>query len=581
MIRTSILGYSRATRDGSLIDLLGARQRGGVEAQRAESAAAALRAEQRELARNLGVSEIPSGNFDLCDHVFDLARAFNIGGPSTGPTGSGLSTARWFGTHYHHLVPEVSDETRFELRFNRSRRAFQEALADGVRTRPALLGPVSFLLLSRNPEVGQAAPLTRLQELLPAYARLLRELAEAGAADVQIDEPFLPRATSTEVELAFRLAYEELSRETVRPRILVTSGFGSVVPQLHWLGQLPVEGLHIDLCSAPEQLEAVEHAWPASRDLSLGVIDGRNVWRSDVGALVDRLQPVVRSRGAERVVISTSCSLLHCPRDLDDAQDLDEELRSWLAFGTQKMGETVLVAQALSGNEQSVRDQISTASTALAGRRNNPRVHRAEVDERLGFFPTQSPAPARDANPGAWRDPLPVASLLAHALEGVVDTSQALVQTGPTELTRVPIVYGDVAWRPAAANLCRLPEETTVQGPSSFLRDAFVRADQPFGKTALEVALALADATVALAARDRAIVQLDDCALRDELDSCTDGVRLAESIDAFQLWTARVGAGSRVHPRLDGRTLAGVLAESVLRCRRVERARSEPEKGHS
>jgi 5-methyltetrahydropteroyltriglutamate--homocysteine methyltransferase len=375
-----------------------------------ESAAAALRARHWKLQAGHGISHVPSGEFSLYDHVLDTACMLGAIPPGYGWSGGLVSLAtyfalargsrataaehaagispglpamemtKWFDTNYHYLVPRLSRGQRFTLTSNRLRTQFREAMALPLRTRPVLLGPVSFLLLSKTADGSDVLDL--LDFVLPAYAQILRELAEAGAAWVQMDEPVLALDLTEKAKSAFGLAYATLAA-TPKPEILLTSYFGPLGDNLATAARLPVAGLHIDLLRGAGELDAVLEAMPADRFLSLGVVDGRNVWRTDLRAALGTLQRVVGVRGTRRLMVAPSCSLLHVPVDLGQETRLDRDVKGWLAFATQKLEEVAVLARGLDEGESVIAAPLAASDAAVRSRQASPRVHRPEVANRL------------------------------------------------------------------------------------------------------------------------------------------------------------------------------------------------------
>ena len=251
---------------------------------------------------------------------------------------------KWFDTNYHYLVPELGPDTEFAADASKPVGEFAEALELGIATRPVLVGPVTFLLLSK-PIVDGFEPISLLDALLPVYAQVLRELAEAGAEWVQLDEPALVQDQPAAVLEAVGHAYETLAAATDRPKLLVASYFDALGDALPVLAGTPVEGLAID-CTVPgsvEQLEAID-GLPGKR-LVAGVVDGRNVWTNDLAtslALLERLRPL-----AADVDVAPSCSLLHVPIDVSVETELDPAIVPWLAFARQKLDEVVLLARGI------------------------------------------------------------------------------------------------------------------------------------------------------------------------------------------------------------------------------------------
>ncbi|MDR3537846.1 MAG: 5-methyltetrahydropteroyltriglutamate--homocysteine S-methyltransferase [Acetobacteraceae bacterium] len=375
-----------------------------------DTAATALRARHWKLQLGQGISHVPAGDFALYDHVLDTACMVGAipdgygwsGGPvslasyfalARGSRGAAaeqaagiapglpaLEMTKWFDTNYHYLVPRLSAGQRFTLTSNRPLAQFREAMALPIRTRPVLLGPVSFLMLSKTEDGSD--PLDLLGNLLPLYAQMLRELAEAGAAWVQMDEPVLALDLPEKVKVALGLAYGTLTREPVPP-ILLASYFGPLGDNLATAAKLPVAGLHLDLVRGRAELDAALEAIPAERWLSLGVVDGRNVWRTDLRAALGTLQRVATLRGDRNLMVAPSCSLLHVPVDLEQETRLDRDVKGWLAFAVQKLAEVATLARGLDEGESAIADQLRASDAAVASRRASTTVHRAEVAARL------------------------------------------------------------------------------------------------------------------------------------------------------------------------------------------------------
>ncbi len=340
-----------------------------------------------------------SGEVDL-DTVFRMARGRAPGGPDV----AALELTKWFDTNYHYLVPEFREDQAFRLSSSRLFDEVQEALALGVPAKPILLGPLSFLWLGKA--TGEWRPgasrLDLVGRLLPVYGEILERLSRMGIAWVQVDEPILVLDLPEEWRRALGLAYASLSRNKPRPRILVATYYGSLDDNLETAASLPVEGLHVDLVRAPWELGAVLDAWPRDRVLSLGVVDGRNVWRADLDAVLDFIAPAL---SREEVWIAPSCPLWHVPVDLSSEVDLDPEVRSWLAFATEKVQEVQAIRTALARGRSAAAAAIEASREAVRSRRASPRLHRADVRERLAqvddsWTRRASPFPQRRAVQG-------------------------------------------------------------------------------------------------------------------------------------------------------------------------------------
>ena len=289
-----------------------------------------------------------------------------------------LEMTKWFDTNYHYLVPRLRAGQRFQLTENRALQHFREALP--TRTRPVLLGPVTFLLLSKTEDGSD--PLDLLDGLLPVYAQILRELAEAGAAWVQMDEPALALDLSPNAQSAFERAYRVWA-EAGGPSVLLASYFGPLGANLALATTLPVAGLHVDAVRGAAELDVVAAVLPTDRWLSVGIVDGRNVWRTDLRVALETLRRVAAVRGTRRLMVAPSCSLLHVPVDLAQEAKLDPEVKGWLAFATQKLDEIAVLTRGLDEGDGAIGIAVAASHKAAASRRSSGRVHRPEIAARV------------------------------------------------------------------------------------------------------------------------------------------------------------------------------------------------------
>jgi len=377
---------------------------GTISPAELEEAAQGLRTATWARQKALGVDWLPSNDFSLYDHVLDtsvmlgaiparyglasgqaagletyFAMARGATGGATCGHAHGSVTAgemtKWFDTNYHFIVPEIEPETRLQLGHIKPLQDYLEAKAQGFETRPVILGPVTWLSLAK--EYG-SDPFDLLEEVLALYATVLARLEEAGAEWVQIDEPILVTDLTDRQRRAFTRTYAKLGR--AGPKIMLATYFGGLENNLSLAASLPVAGLHIDLARAPEQLDAVVKAVPHNRLLSLGVVDGRNIWRADLAALLDRLEPLAAQRD---LVLAPSCSLLHVPVDLQLESRLDDELKQWLAFAVQKIEELDLLRRALADGRESVAVELAASARATEARKTAARIHDRTVSERI------------------------------------------------------------------------------------------------------------------------------------------------------------------------------------------------------
>ncbi|MGK3136349.1 5-methyltetrahydropteroyltriglutamate--homocysteine S-methyltransferase [Pantoea trifolii] len=355
-----------------------------------------LRARHWQQQKEAGVDLLPVGDFAWYDHVLttslllgnvparhqnkdgsvDLDTLFRLGrgrAPSGTPAAAAEMT-KWFNTNYHYMVPEFTQGQQFKLTWTQLLDEVDEALALGHKIKPVLLGPVTYLWLGKVKGVPFDR-LSLLKDILPVYQQVLAELKKRGIEWVQIDEPALALELPQAWRDAFKPAYDALQGES---KLLLTTYFDSIGQNLDVIKVLPVQGLHVDLVHGKDDIQQLNQQIPADWLLSVGVINGRNVWRADLSSWFERLQPLVGQR--QQLWIGSSCSLLHSPIDLSVETRLDEEVKSWFAFALQKCAELALLSQALNNNDAA---SLVEWSAPIRARANSTRVHNAAVGERL------------------------------------------------------------------------------------------------------------------------------------------------------------------------------------------------------
>ena len=296
---------------------------------------------------------------------------------------------KWFDTNYHYIVPEFAADTTFRLDPSRILAQLAEARAQGVAAKPVLLGPVSYLALGKvrdaaHPDLDR---LSLLPRLLSVYTELLQVLADAGVEWVQIDEPILVTELSPDWQHALNLAYHHL--KSVRIKVLLATYFGPLKENAWLAANLPVAGLHLDAIRGREDVKPLLNLLPTHKVLSLGVIDGRNIWKTDLAGVLDWLEPMAARLG-DRLWLAPSCSLLHVPVDLASEDGLDAELKSWLAFARQKLDELRVLARAINEGRDAVRDELAANRQAVESRRRSPRVHNPAVQAALAQCATEA-----------------------------------------------------------------------------------------------------------------------------------------------------------------------------------------------
>ncbi|KDM91838.1 5-methyltetrahydropteroyltriglutamate--homocysteine S-methyltransferase [Photobacterium galatheae] len=331
---------------------------------------------------------------DELDNYFRVARGRSAHDSGCSCVHAGEMT-KWFDTNYHYIVPEFTADTRFELNPQRLLAQLEEAQAQGVAAKPILVGPVTYLWLGK--EKDSSNKLDLLEQLLPVYAQLLSLLAEKGVEWVQIDEPILVTELSAEWQQALEKAYQTLNQGKVK--LLLATYFGELKENLSLAVNLQVQGLHVDAVRGRKEVDAVIAALPADKTLSLGVINGRNIWKTDLNAVLNWLEPIARDLG-ERLWIAPSCSLLHVPVDLNSEQKLDAEIKSWLAFALQKLDELSVLSRALNEGRESVAQVLADNQAAIDSRRQSTRVNNPDVQAAVAAI---TPALGQRQHPYAER----------------------------------------------------------------------------------------------------------------------------------------------------------------------------------
>jgi len=429
MAQATNLGFPRIGAHRELKRAVEGYWNGDLTKEELRESARALRASHWTEQQELGLDVVPSNDFSYYDQVLDacamvgavperfpwegdtvdldtyfaMARGLqekDLDGEDSGV--QAMEMTKWFDTNYHYIVPEFSRDTTFSLSSTKPIDEYEEAKSHGVETRPVLIGPVSFLLLGKTREDDLDA-LDLLDDLLPVYAEVLQELADAGCEAVQLDEPNLVLDLSDAERAAFDTAYAALA-DAADLELHVATYFGGLEDNLPTALDLPVDALHLDLVRAPKQLhEALDHGVPEGLSLSLGVIDGRNVWRADLDACLDTVETAVDALGADRVLVGPSCSLLHVPVDLDTEPALDDDMKRWFAFAIQKVEEIVALAGRANGREEAPEALFEKSRTARAARAESDWINDNSVQDRVAGI--DAAMTERDS-PHAQRAPL-------------------------------------------------------------------------------------------------------------------------------------------------------------------------------
>ncbi|RNL85293.1 5-methyltetrahydropteroyltriglutamate--homocysteine S-methyltransferase [Halostreptopolyspora alba] len=453
-IGSTVLGYPRIGPNRELKRALESYWASRSSEAELRAVAHQLRVDTWRTLDGAGLDSVPGNTFSFYDQVLDTAVTFGAVPPRYTELGLSpldtyfamargkesvppLEMTKWFDTNYHYLVPEIGPDTRFSLSDRTPVEQYREARELGVSTRPVVVGPLTFLLLSK-PEEGAPAsfhPLDKLDELLDAYAELLRELRRAGAHWVQLDEPaFAADRSPAEME-ALRRAYRGLGDLDERPELLVAGYFGDLGEALEVLASSPVEALAVDLVAGRSAAETV----PMLRGLRnktvvAGVVDGRNIWRTDLDAALTTAATLLGS--ANEVAVSTSCSLLHVPYDVEAETGIDPQVKSWLAFADQKVGEVVTLGRALREGRGAVADELAAARDAVTDRARAERVRNHRVRARLDSLRPENArrpdyAKRREAQEKSLRlPPLPTTTIGSFPQTSDIRTTRAAFRSG-------------------------------------------------------------------------------------------------------------------------------------------------------
>lgn len=420
-------GYPRVGAKRELKFAVEAFWKGAKSEAEVQEVAAEIRRLNWATQKAAGADLLPVGDFSFYDHVLDMICAVGAIPKRFGfdaanltleqyfqlargnATQFAMEMTKWFDTNYHYIVPEWHGDTEFSAHSARLIAQIKEAKAQGHDIKPTLVGPLTLLWLGKKKEEFGCRLKVLLPKLLPVYAQLLRELAAEGVDWIQIDEPILAVDAGEAWTNAFPEVYKELANTGVR--IIIGTYFASVAEHVKLLSNLPVHGVHIDCVRDYSQLEVFADNYPSSKVLSIGLVDGRNVWKANLTKIIDTLNPVKEIFG-NNLWIAPSCSLLHSPQDLAVEEQLDPEIKNWMAFAAQKLVELGVIKQALAHGKDSVQAALKASDEAAADRATNKKIHNDAVKARLENLPAgadqrKSPFAERIKAQQAWMN-LPV-----------------------------------------------------------------------------------------------------------------------------------------------------------------------------
>ncbi|PTQ99541.1 methionine synthase (B12-independent) [Mucilaginibacter yixingensis] len=408
---TQNLGYPRIGSQRQLKKACEQYWAGNISLKELNATARKIREENWQLQVDAGMALIPCNDFSFYDQVLDMSMllgaipsryapvlsqnknnhetdlyfAMARGYQKDGLDIKAMEMTKWFDTNYHYIVPEFTAKQEFRIfseklfgEFN----AAQQFCGDAAK--PVLIGPASYLLLGKEKEVGFER-IDLIKKLVPVYVEIINRLKTLGAKWVQLDEPCLVLDLSAKEKEALVYTHQAIANRVSGIKILVATYFGALQDNTPLAVNLPVAALHIDLVRAPEQLDEMLKQLPDRLQLSLGVIDGRNIWKNDYEKSLALINKAVAAIGAERVLIAPSCSLLHVPCDLELETELDYGTKNWLAFARQKLGELKDLAAIFEGDTA----LLAANKQSIEARRNSTQIHKPAVKERAAALTAQ------------------------------------------------------------------------------------------------------------------------------------------------------------------------------------------------
>ncbi|MBI1326809.1 MAG: 5-methyltetrahydropteroyltriglutamate--homocysteine S-methyltransferase [Alphaproteobacteria bacterium] len=359
-----------------------------------------LRARHWQLQKAAGLSHIPCNDFSYYDHMLDMCTLLGVvperyewdGGMVSLETFfsmargnakvGAMEMTKWFDTNYHYIVPELEEGQAFKLSSTKIFDEFAEAKAQSIPARPVLVGPITFLKMAKKKTGQDFCRCTLVLGAVQVYIEVLKKLESMGAEWVQMDEPCLALDLEDRYRDAMKTAYKMIATAVPNLKIMLTTYFDGLRDNMDTALGLPVAGLHLDLRRAPAQLEEALKNFPADKILSVGVVDGRNIWRNDLRTSIETVKKAVAKLGSDRVFVAPSCAMLHSPIDLDNEKKLDAELKGWLAFAKQKLAEIAAITKAVNEGESAIKDILAASDAAAASRKASPRIHNNAVKTR-------------------------------------------------------------------------------------------------------------------------------------------------------------------------------------------------------
>jgi 5-methyltetrahydropteroyltriglutamate--homocysteine methyltransferase len=407
MVKSANLGFSRVGLNRELKKAVEKYWKKAIKEDELQNVAKSLRKTHWELQKNIGIDYIPSNDFSFYDHILDMIATvgavpkryghklgekidldlyFSMARGRQDGTKDvvAMEMTKWFDTNYHYIVPEFTKDTKFQFSFSKIIDQYLEAKELGINTRPVIIGPVSFLLLGKSYDGIDQFDL--LDNLLEIYQEIITKLVDNGAEWIQIDEPFLATENLTDkLKAIYNKSYEFLAKIS-GAKLMATTYFSDLRDNLKFVSELPVAGLHFDLTKSDLTIDTILGSFPKDKIISLGLINGCNIWKNDVKKSLISIHKAKKSIDSDRIIIAPSCSLLHVPVDLDVEDNLHPELKNWLSFGKQKLREIKFLANVANEGEENYSAAIEANYDAISSRDASKLIHNVEVKERARNF---------------------------------------------------------------------------------------------------------------------------------------------------------------------------------------------------
>ena len=408
-MQTHLLGYPRIGSNRELKKACEQYWTGKIDVNALLETGRTIKNKHWKLQEEAGIDLIPCNDFSYYDQVLDMTLtvgaiperyheiaaqkhelelyfAMARGFQKEGMDITAMEMTKWFDTNYHYIVPEFRKDQQFRLFSDRIIKEFISAKEAGIHAKPVIIGLVTYLLLGKEKEEG-FDKLDLAKKLLPVYLEILKELEIHGAEYIQFDEPFLALDLNEKAKETYRWVYAEIRKHFPNLKFILATYFEGLQDNLSLASSLPADVLHIDLVRCPEQLDEVLQKIPETLSLSLGIVDGRNIWKNDFEKSLHFIEKAVQKIGSERVFIAPSCSLLHVPADLDaenNEEILSGEIRQWMAFAKQKVHEIVILKKLASANpDYHTLQQFAENKKAIENRNTSTLIHRQEVKDRV------------------------------------------------------------------------------------------------------------------------------------------------------------------------------------------------------